>query len=78
METKTLECPIIGLIYTEHTVKTSTYYALAPDDTHKMRVRSMDTEDEERNVVPCYLRRLVLPRPYDFVKNDIEIESEAI
>lgn len=76
METKTLDCPIIGLTYTEHVTDKLTYYTLEPDYMHKMRVRSMDTEDEVRNVVPCYLRRLAMPRPYDFEKNEMGIEAE--
>ena len=71
-----LDCPIIGLVYTEHITDTHTYYTLVPDAQHKMRVRSMDKEDEERNVVPCYLRKLAMPCPYDFAANAMQLEGE--
>ena len=78
METKKLKGPIEGLVYMENITDTHTFYTLAPDVTYKMRARSMDSEDEEGNVVPCYLRRLALPTPYDFEKNEMGIEAEEI
>lgn len=76
MITKTINCPIIGLICTEITIEGHSHYALVPDDLHKMRVRSMDTEDEEGNVAPCYLSRISISTSYDFEKNDMGIFAE--
>ena len=76
METKKLKCPIEGLVYMENITDTHTFYTLTPDVTYKMRVRSMDSEDEEGNIVLCYLSRLDLPKPYDFEKNEMEIVAE--
>lgn len=78
METKKLKCPIEGLVYMENIADTHTFYTLAPDVTYKMRVRSMDSEDEDGNVAPCYLRKLAIPTPYDFEKNEMGIGAEII
>ena len=76
MNTRTLDCPIEGLNYMEHETHKGTYYSLAPDDTHKMRVRSMDSVDDDGNIEPQYLRRIVMPVPYDFEKNENGIAAE--
>ncbi len=78
MNTKTMECPIIGLVYEKHEKDGRSFYSLSPSAGYRMRVRSMDTEDEEGNVAPCYLRRLAFPHPYDFDVNENHIESEAL
>ena len=78
MNKETLDCSIVGLIYERCEANGLSFYQLTPKASRKMRVKSMDSEDDDRNVVPCYLRRLAIPKPYDFEKNEMGIESEKI
>lgn len=76
MEIKTLDCPIIGLDYTEHITNTHTYYTLEPKKGYKLRTMSSEFPDEEGHIEPSYCTKIAMPKAYDFEKNPMGIVSE--
>lgn len=76
MTTKTLDCPIKGLIYMECIVATHTYYTLEPQEGYKLRTMSSEFPDEEGHIEPSYCKKIAMPKAYDFEKNPMGIVSE--
>lgn len=76
MKTNILDCPIEGVIYTEHIADTHTYYTLEPKEGYKLRIKSMDYVNEDGTVDPFYCKNIAVPAPYDFEKNEMGIFAE--
>ena len=78
MYTTTLPCPLKGLLYEKHEKDGRCFYSLSPNAGYRMRVCALETADEHGKTEPLYLSLLAFPRPYDFSKNEQQIESEAL